>query len=196
MVFVGLTGGVGAGKSTVADLFRQRGWPVVDSDVIAREVVEPGQPALAEIVKRFGPEMIGPDGRLRRDLMARCVFADPARRRQLEAILHPRIREVWLARAAAWREEGSTRGLAVVPLLYEVGLAHEFDRVVCVACTAKSQRERLLGRGWSEEQVRQRLEAQWPMEKKMALADAVIWAEGGLDVLAAQVDRLLALWGL
>src|SRR5437899_8502578 len=91
----GLTGGIGMGKSTAADLLRKRGLPVVDSDVIARQAVEPGQPALAEIRQLFGAEMVGDDGRLRREELARRVFADAESRRKLEAILHPRIRAVW-----------------------------------------------------------------------------------------------------
>jgi dephospho-CoA kinase len=191
MIFIGLTGGIGMGKSTVAGMLRLRQVPVVDSDLIAREVVEPGQPALGEIADRFGQEMIGPDGRLRRDLLARSVFADEGRRKDLEAILHPRIRQVWLARAQDWRREGVARGVAMVPLLYEVDLARDFDRVLCVACSAATQQERLGARGWSGEQIRLRLQAQWPTEKKMAQADFVVWSEGGLDVLAAQVERIL-----
>jgi dephospho-CoA kinase len=195
MKFIGLTGGVGMGKSTVAGLFAERGLPIVDSDTLAREVVEPGQPALAEIVERFGPAMVGPEGGLRRDLLARCVFADEARRKELESILHPRIRQAWLARAESWRQQGLAAGVGVVPLLYEVNLAGEFDPVICVACSAGTQRERLEARGWSEEQIRLRRLAQWPVEKKMGLADFVLWSEGGLDILAAQVDRVLAQLG-
>src|ERR1035441_6505066 len=97
MKVLGLTGGVGMGKSTSAQLLRDRGVRVVDTDDLARQVVEPGQPALAEVLAVFGPEIVGPDGRLRRNELARLVFADPAARRQLEAILHPRIRVLWRA---------------------------------------------------------------------------------------------------
>jgi dephospho-CoA kinase len=192
MIIIGLTGGIGMGKSTVADMLRQRGLPVSDSDVIAREVVEPGQPALAEIAARFGREMIGPDGRLRRDRLARCVFAEPERRKELEALLHPRIRRAWLDRAAAWRQAGQPRGVVVIPLLYETDGAKDCDCVVCVACSAGTQRDRLLSRGWSQEEIRLRGQAQWPPQRKMALAHFVLWSEGGLDVLAAQLDRILA----
>ena len=180
------------GKSTVADMLIQRGLPVSDSDVIARQMVEPGQPALAEIAQCFGSEMVGPDGRLRRDLLARCVFAHPERRRELEVILHPRIRREWLARAGEWRQAGRPRGVVVIPLLYETGGARDCDQVICVACSAATQRSRLLARGWSEEEIRRRCQAQWPVEKKMALAHFVIWSEGGLEVLAAQLDQILA----
>ncbi len=180
------------GKSAAAEVLRQRGLPVADSDMIAREVVEPGQPALAEIALQFGDEALGPEGRLRRDWLAQRVFPDRNLRQTLEGILHPRIRQVWQARLEEWRRAGQGRAAVVVPLLYEVGLAGEFDRIVCVACTASTQRQRLQARGWSEEQIRLRQEAQWPADKKIALADFVAWSEGGLDLLALQLDRILA----
>ncbi len=191
MILIGLTGGVGMGKSTVAGFFSQHGLPLVDSDVLARELVEPGQPALAEIAAAFGAGMIGPDGRLRREDLARAVFPHPERRKQLESILHPRIRQAWRARAEKWRVAGLARGLAVVPLLYEAGLAADFDVVVCVACSTDTQMERLAARGWSAAQSHERIQAQWPVEKKAALARFVIWSEGALDVTALQVARLL-----
>lgn len=186
----GLTGGVGMGKSAAAQLLRDRGVPVADTDLLARQVVEPGQPALAEIQRVFGAEVIGPDGRLRREEMARRVFADPAARQQLEALTHPRIRERWRAQVAAWRAEGKPLAVVAIPLLFETGAEAEFDAVVCVACTAQTQRQRLRARGWTAEQIQQRLAAQWPVERKLALSDYVLWSEGGLEVLAAQLERI------
>jgi dephospho-CoA kinase len=135
--------------------------------------------------------MLDAAGRLRRDLLARCVFNDEARRKELEAILHPRIRQVWQAQAQEWRRQNVPLAVAVVPLLYEVNLAGDFQRVVCVACSRPTQQHRLQGRGWTEAQICARLAAQWPVERKMALADLVLWSEGGLEVLAAQLDRAL-----
>src|ERR1044071_4876378 len=134
------------GKSTAADLLRRRGLPVVDSDVIARQVVEPGQPALKEIRAVFGDAIIGPDGRLRRDQLAARVFADAGARRQLEEILHPRIRAVWQAQLDAWRREGRPAAVAVIPLLFETDSARHFDFTICVACSAETQRRRLFDR--------------------------------------------------
>jgi dephospho-CoA kinase len=191
MKLFGLTGGVGMGKSTAERLLRERGVPVVDTDGLARQVVEPGQPALDEIQRAFGPEVIASDGRLLREEMARRVFADPGARQQLEAITHPRIRELWRTQAAAWRAEGKPLAVVAIPLLFEVGAEQEFDAVLCVACTAQTQRQRLRERGWSTEQIKQRVAAQWPIEKKMERADYVVWNEGGLDVLAAQLEKLL-----
>jgi len=191
MVTIGLTGGIGMGKTTAANLLRDRGIPVIDTDVLAREVVEPGQPAWDEIRRAFGEEIVGPDGQLRRDELARRIFSDEARRRQLESIVHPRIRERWQAEVEVWRARSQPRGVVVIPLLFETNASGSFDTIVCIACSATTQRQRLLARGLSPEQIDHRIEAQWPIEKKIALSHFVIWTEGGLDVLAAQIDRIL-----
>ncbi len=187
----GLTGGVGMGKSAAADCLRVRGIAVVDSDAIARQVVEPGQPALEELKAAFGAEIVGANGHLERAAMARRVFADESARKQLETILHPRIRAVWQAQVSAWRAEGRPVGVAVIPLLFEIAVQTHFDRTICVACSTASQGERLRARGWSDEQGAQRIAAQWPVEKKMAAADFIVWSEGGLDVLAEQLQRIV-----
>ena len=195
MKTLGLTGGIGMGKSTAAEWLHQRGVPVVDSDQLAREVVEPGQPALAEIQQTFGEDMVGPDGRLRRDLLADIVFADLASRRKLEEITHPRIGDLWRARVETWRAEGHALAAVVIPLLFEIEAQTECDATICVACSTWTQHQRLLPRGWSLEQIRQRVQAQWPADKKMELADYVVWNEGGLEILRAQMARILErLW--
>src|SRR5919108_1136347 len=174
----GLTGGIGMGKSTAAQLLEQRGIPVVDSDAIARQVVEPGQPALEEIRQAFGETIVGADARLRREELARRVFTDVIARRTLEDILHPRIRAVWQAQMDGWRTEGKAVAVAVIPLLFETSAANQFDATICVACSAATQRLRLRARGWSDEQINQRIAAQLPVDQKMALADYVVWTEG------------------
>ena len=191
MKLFGLTGGIGMGKSTAADLLRRRGFPVVDSDVIAREIVEPGQPALAEIRQLFGREILGDDGRLRRDELARRVFADASARRKLEEILHPRIRAVWQSQLQSWRAEGRPAAIALIPLLFETDASRHCDATICAACSAKTQRQRLRKRGWNDEQIDQRIAAQLPIEKKMLLADYVVWTEGPLDVHEAQLARII-----
>jgi dephospho-CoA kinase len=193
MKVVGLTGGIGMGKSASAALFLARGVPVVDTDDLARQVVEPGQPALAEVLEAFGPQITGPDGRLRRDELARLVFADTAARRRLEEIIHPRIRDLWRAQVVAWRAEGCPLAVVVIPLLFETRAEAELDATICVACSPATQQERLRARGWSPEQIAHRLQAQWPTEQKIARSDYVIWTEADLDVHAAQVDRILSL---
>lgn len=192
MISLGLTGGIGMGKSTAADLLARRGVPVVDTDQLARDLVAPGQPVLAEIRTQFGPEMLAADGSLNRTAMARRVFGDPQERQRLEALLHPLIRAAWHARLAAWSRAGEALAVVVIPLLFEVGAEAELDLTLCVACSASTQRERLLVRGWNEADIAARLAAQWPAERKLALARYGIWNEGRQEVLAAQLDRILA----
>jgi len=191
VISIGLTGGIGMGKSTAAEYLSKKGVPVIDTDDLARQVVEPGQPALEEVRAAFGPEVIGDDGHLLRDRLAGVVFGDHAKRKQLEAILHPRIRERWQAALEQWRQENRACGVVVIPLLFETAAEKCFDRIICVACSKATQQERVASRGWSAAQIEQRLAAQWPAEKKMAQSHIVIWTEGTLDVHAAQLDRIL-----
>ncbi|HWF19523.1 MAG TPA: dephospho-CoA kinase [Verrucomicrobiae bacterium] len=191
MRLYGLTGGIGMGKSTSEKLLRERGVAVIDTDLIARKLVEPGQPALVEIQMQFGQDIISPDGWLRRDELGRRVFRDPAARQKLEAILHPRIREIWTAQVAQWRAENLPRAVVVIPLLYETNAEANFDAVVCVACSARSQQERLQARGLDDDQIQKRIAAQWPVQKKLALSDFVVWTEGQLEVHAAQLERII-----
>ena len=192
MKLLGLTGGVGMGKSTAAKILVERGVPIMDSDELARRIVEPGEPALAEIRQTFGDAVIGPDGRLRRDVLARVVFSDPAARQKLEAITHPRIGVLWKKQAESWRGGQVPVACVAIPLLFEIGAEKEFDATVCVACSPATQQGRLRDRGWTDEQIRQRIAAQLPVEKKIARATYVIWSEGGLDVLRAQIERVLS----
>jgi dephospho-CoA kinase len=191
MKLIGLTGGIGMGKSTSADLLSRRGIPVVDTDVLAREMVEPGQPALADVVAAFGNEVLAADGTLQRGVLARKVFSNETLRKQLEGILHPRIRERWRSQVERWKEEGRRGGVVVIPLLFETGAESLFKAVVCTACSPSSQRERLLKRGWSEQESERRKQAQWPVEKKMSHSRFVVWTEGSLEVHAAQWQRIL-----
>jgi dephospho-CoA kinase len=192
MKLCGLTGGVGMGKSTAAGFFSQLGARVVDTDELARELVLPGQPALAEIQHEFGRHLVAADGRLKRDELARLVFADTGARKKLEAILHPRIRQLWQAQAEQWRQENVPQALVVIPLLFETGAEIHFEKIICVACSAPGQRERLLARGWTAEQIHGRIAAQFPSEQKMAQSHFVIWTEGSPAVHRQQVERILA----
>lgn len=188
---IGLTGGMGMGKSAAAGFMARRGLPVVDTDQLAREVAAPGSGAVEEIARLLGPEVLRPDGALNRERVAQRVFANESLRKGLEAILHPRIRAAWHSWLEARTREGQERAVVVVPLLYEVNLAADFDCVICVACTAATQAARLAQREWSPEQIRLRNAAQWPVEKKMALADFVLWSEGTLEALDDQIERVL-----
>jgi len=191
MKVFGLTGGVGMGKSTAAQLLQKRGAAVVDTDELARRLVEPEQPALAEIQNMFGPGLVGPDGELKREELAQIVFADPATRRKLEDILHPRIRDLWHAQVESWRREGKPLAVVVIPLLFETKAEAEFNAIICVACSAATQRQRLLARGWTAEQIEQRVAAQMPIAEKMTRSHYVIWTEGSPDVHEQQLDQIV-----
>jgi dephospho-CoA kinase len=191
MKLFGLTGGIGMGKSAAANLLAERGVSVVDTDLLARCVVELGQPALEEIRNTFGDSVIDPKGHLRRGVLARIVFADAEARQKLEGITHPRIRQLWEEQIKAWREKQASAACVVIPLLFETRVENEFDATICVACSHPTQQRRLQERGWREEQIAQRIAAQFPIEKKIALARFVLWNEGSLEVLGAQLDKVL-----
>ncbi|HZR19684.1 MAG TPA: dephospho-CoA kinase [Verrucomicrobiae bacterium] len=192
MKLLGLTGGVGMGKSACADLLQQRGIPVIDTDNLARALVEPGQPALAEVQRVFGPDIVDTEGRLRREVLARQVFGDPAARKQLEAILHPLIRQQWRAQAQTWRATNHALGVVAIPLLFETKAETELNAVICVACSSATQTARLRARGWSAQQIEQRILAQSPVDEKITRSNYVIWTDGSMDIHAAQLDRILA----
>jgi dephospho-CoA kinase len=185
---VGLTGGIASGKSTVADMFADLGVPVIDTDVIARDVVRPGQPALDEIREDFGDAVIAADGTLDRSAMRAIVFGDETARRRLERILHPRIGEATRAQADA---AGGPYQIVVVPLLVESSLRDFVDRVLVVDCDEETQIERLLSRdAESEVQARRILAAQSSRAERLAIADDVVANDGDLDDTREQVATL------
>lgn len=189
---VGLTGGIASGKSMVAAAFAALGVPVIDTDEIAREVVRPGGVALPAIVAAFGPGVLAPDGQLDRRRMRERVFADPAERRRLEAILHPLIEAGTLA---ACERAGGPYQVLVVPLLLESGFDRHVDRVLVVDCPESLQRERLLQRdGEDPGQAERILAAQLDRGARLARADDVIDNSGDRDHAAAQVARLHRLY--
>ncbi len=180
------------GKSKTGELLQAIGLPVLDTDTVARQIVEPGQPALEEIRQKFGEQLIGRDGRLIREELARIVFADPEKRQLLESILHPRIRTVWLGQMDRWRAGGEGGAAVIIPLLFETNASSEFTATICVACSATTQTQRLAERGWAPQQIRARLASQWPIEEKMQAADFVAWTEGSVEVLSRQLKKILA----
>jgi len=185
---IGLTGGIASGKSTVADLFVELGAAVIDADVIAREVVMPGRPGLNDVRQAFGEQVISDDGRLNRAVMRQLVFADDDARKQLEAILHPRIREEMVRQTEA---AGGDYQLVVVPLLATSPLRYFVDRVLVVDCKEDTQISRLLARdAESEEQARRILAAQTSREVRLSIADDIIDNDVSLDALRSQVAAL------
>jgi dephospho-CoA kinase len=189
-VRIGLTGGIGSGKSTVSALLAARGAVIVDADRIAREVVEPGTPGLAAVVDAFGPGVLTADGALDRPALAGIVFADPAARRQLDAIVHP------LVRTRATELEGAAPSGAVVvhdvPLLVETGQVSSYDLVLVVEADPETRVARLVKRGLTGDDARARIAAQATDEQRRAVADVVLDNSGTPEQLAAQVDRFWA----
>ena len=190
MLLVGLTGGIGSGKSTLARMLEGRGAVVFDADVLAREVVEPGTPGHAAVTQRFGANVLGPGGELDREALASIVFADPAARRDLEAIVHPEVRRLFAEGSEVYRETDRVVVFSA-PLLVETGMHTAFDVLVVVSATTTTQVERLMReRGMSEAAILARIDAQAPLEDKAEVADFLVDNEGTLDELDQQVDRL------
>jgi dephospho-CoA kinase len=188
MLVVGLTGGIGSGKTAVSARFAGHGVPVIDTDLLARELVEPGQPALAEIVDRFGSDCLDRNGCLRRARLRERVFADVSGRRQLEAILHPRIRALVRERVAAL---AASYCLVVIPLLAETGMTDLVDRVLVVDVPEAEQIRRVMARDRIDaEQVRRILAAQARRDQRLALADEILDNSGPLDELDRRVAAL------
>lgn len=181
MLKVGLTGNIAAGKSTVARIWRSLDATVVDADVLARQAVEPGTPALARIVEEWGDEVVEAGGGLDRAALRAIVFADPGARERLEAIVHPAVAELRDEAYRAAAERGERVVVADIPLLFEAGLVDDFDAVVLVDAPEEIRLARLVGdRGMDPEEARRMIAAQMPSELKQARADFVIANKGTL----------------
>jgi dephospho-CoA kinase len=190
VLLVGLTGGIGSGKSTVARLLEKRGAVVFDADLLAREAVEPGTPGHAAVIERFGADVLAPGGELDREALASIVFADPAARRDLEQIVHPEVRRLFAEGSEAYRDTDRVVVFSA-PLLVETGMHTAFEILVVVSATVATQIERLMRqRGMSEPSIRARIDAQAPLEDKAAAADFLVDNEGSLDELESQVEQL------
>ena len=190
---VALTGGIATGKSYCLRRLQALGIPVIDSDVLARQAVEPGTPGLAAVVARFGSDVLQSDGTLNRAALAGIVFADPQARRDLEAIIHPYVfRSIveWFDSVATDR---SVRvAIADVPLLFEAGRSADFDRVIVVACRPDQQVQRLMSRdGLRREEAERRIAVQIPIDEKRARADEVIDTSGSEADTDRQIEELV-----
>ncbi len=192
MIRAALTGGIATGKSYCLSRFHSLGTPVIDADQLAREAVAPGSAGLRAVAERFGSDILRADGTLDRPALGAIVFSDRAARAALEAIIHPevrrRIRE-WFAQLP----HETSLAIADIPLLFETGQEHDFDRVIVCACDSIEQLRRLMVRdGLSEDDARKRLAAQWPIEEKVARADYVIRTDGPFADTDAQIASVFA----
>lgn len=191
MRVIGLTGGIASGKSTVAGMLRELGAQVIDADQVARQVVEPGQPALAEIVRAFGPEVLLPDGSLDRKRLGATVFADAEQRRRLNAITHPRIAEATQGRLSELRARGVRVAIYEAALIVENKLHLGLDGLIVVSVDEQTQLERILKRDdLSRDEALARIRAQAPLGDKIAVANWVIDTGGALSETRAKVAKV------
>ncbi|MFU8804601.1 MAG: dephospho-CoA kinase [Bradymonadaceae bacterium] len=188
---VGLTGGIASGKTTVSRIFSDLGAVIIDADLLAREVVQPGRPALEEIRQAFGDAVVTSDGSLDRPALGTIIFSDAEARARLEAITHPRIAEAMIEAARSAAGEGRTWVIYDAALIVEKGHHHWLAALIVVACSKETQIERLMARdGLDREEAEARLRAQMPLEDKTAVADYVIENEGSIEATRRQVEDL------
>ena len=188
MLRLGITGGIASGKSVVARMLRDLRFPVLDADSLGHELMEPGTPAFAEIVKEFGGGILESSGRIDRRKLGAAVFADAGKRAKLNAILHPRVEQEMARLFAEWEKSGTTEAAFVeAALLVEAGYQNRLDGLVVAWCKPEQQIERLRARSMSEQQARQRISAQMPVEEKLKYATEKIDCSGTMDETLRQV---------
>lgn len=192
MRIIGLTGGIASGKSTVSRILRELGAPIIDADEIVHQVQQPGTPVMAAIAREFGPEVIRSDGGLDRQRLGKIIFADAARRKVLEALIHPVVLERMAAEVERYRQEGRPAVVLDVPLLIEGGIYRRVDQVWLVYVDPETERARLMARdNLTAEEAAQRIGAQMDLEAKRAYAQVIIDNRGALEETRAQV---IAAW--
>ncbi|TAA70456.1 dephospho-CoA kinase [Planococcus salinarum] len=194
-MIIGLTGSIASGKSTVSKMLEEMGFPIIDADLVARQVVQPGTETLKKIEALFGPEVIRPDGTMDREKVGTLIFSDPLARKQLNDIIHPAIREEMLRQRNAYIAQGFETIIMDIPLLFESKLQHFVDKILVVSVTEENQLARLMERnGLSESEARARISSQLPMSVKEEGADAVIYNNGTIDETAFQLAQILKQW--
>ncbi|MYL50331.1 dephospho-CoA kinase [Halobacillus litoralis] len=196
-IVIGLTGSIASGKSTVADMFKDMNIPVIDADQISRDVVQPGEPAYQEIVETFGEQVLEEGGGLDRKKLGKIVFADEAKRKQLNSIVHPKVREEMIRRREQYKQKQYQAVVLDIPLLFESNLTDYVEKILVVYVDEKTQLERLMERDQSErEDAEERIHAQIPVKKKAELADAVIDNSGTVEGSLQQLKDILHGWGI
>lgn len=196
-MIIGLTGSIASGKSTIAEMLKSYGFPIVDADLVARQVVEPGSETLTKIAEAFGPEVISADGTMDREKVGAIIFHDPEQRTVLNSIIHPAIR----AEMIRQRDEHVANGEQVVvmdiPLLFESKLQHFVEKILVVAVSESVQLERLMKRNLLDEvDAVARIKSQLPMQEKIDGADAVVYNDGTVEESEQQLKEILASWGV
>lgn len=191
MLRYGLTGGIASGKSTVAAMLRERGFPVLEADEISRALIEPGGAAFEEVLARFGREIVDADGKINRGRLGAMVFRDPGKLQNLNGILHPKVEEELLRRLVELEKSGAVAVAFVeAALIFEAGMDKRLDGVVVAWCLPEQQVARLMERGISEAEARQRMATQMPAQRKLALAAEKIDCSGSIEETRSQVDAL------
>ncbi|MCM3086412.1 dephospho-CoA kinase [Bhargavaea ginsengi] len=194
-MIIGLTGSIASGKSTVSKMLRERGFPIVDADLVARFVVEPGQPALEEIRQAFGDGVILEDGTMDRAAVGERIFNDPSERKKLNDIVHPAIRQEMLRQRDRHFENGARTVVMDIPLLFESRLQHYADKILVVSVSEETQLKRLMERdGFTEKDARARISSQLPISEKERGADAVIYNNGTIGESEKQLEQILDSW--
>ncbi|MDD2676365.1 MAG: dephospho-CoA kinase [Methylacidiphilaceae bacterium] len=188
--YLGLTGGIAAGKSTTSELLRRAGWFVIDCDEIARELAAPGEQTWQKLVDAFGWRILNKDRSIDRKKLGSIVFGCSQWRKTLNELTHPAILERWHKEVIHFRARNPNGKIAVsVPLLHEAALEGEFERVLCVGCSYATQLRRLLARGLEREEAEARIDSQWPTARKAERSDVLLWNDGSLELLEQQFSR-------
>ncbi len=192
MLRIGITGGIGCGKSTALGFLQRSGFAAVDADQLSRDAVAAGSQGLNEVIAAFGNSILLSDGSLDRAGLARRVFSNSEELRILEGILHPRICRAWQNQLDQWSLDGRGSGCVIIPLLFEKGYQDCFDLVIAIGCSEATQALRLVARQWDEVELSGRLSSQWSISKKMELAHRAVWTEGAMETHFNQWRRLMA----
>lgn len=196
-VIIGLTGSIASGKSTVAKMLKEYGLPIVDADLIARLVVEPGTPTLQKIVDVFGEDILTEDGAMNRQKVGAIIFNDEEKRKALNGIIHPAIRQEMLRQKDEHLANGAQSVVMDIPLLFESKLQHFVEKILVVSVTEETQLKRLMNRNQlSEEEATVRISSQLPLLIKEQGADAVIYNNGTIEETKAQLQKILQQWNI
>ncbi|MEZ7170689.1 dephospho-CoA kinase [Sporosarcina sp. OR05] len=195
-MIIGLTGSIATGKSTVANMLKNKGYAIVDADEIARKVVEPGSPVLSQIVDVFGQDLLTEVGTLNRERLGHRIFNNEEERQRLNAIMHPAVRKEMLRQKDEWLHKGAQTVIMDIPLLFESKLQSFVEKIIVVSVTPSIQRERLMERNnLTEEEADARIRSQIPVIEKEDLADAVISNDGTREETERQLEHILQQWG-